>query len=300
MVTGATSTPLRADDAPAAETTRATARRLLVLDVRSGDLTAEQRATLTSFLAARAARFEHARVVSSADVRELAALQGEKQAAGCDDDGACLAEIAGALDAQLVLTTRAGKIGGTWIATLQLFSMPGAIGSPAGVDAGPARATIEARTPDDLHVRLGRALDDLLVAALGEARRAAPPDDPAPGGVAGLPSLPSGARPALQIGGGSAIVVGVAAVVLGAVPGVLYAQKKDALSDRTRRFGGSEQEQRDQLDAAARVHDEAIALRDQHNGVGLAGLWIGGTLVALGAAALAAGLVLPVATEEGP
>ena len=82
-----------------ASVARADDVRVLVVDFApKGKVSQDEAELLTSVVATHIANYERARALSGADVRELVALEADKQAAGCDDTS-CLSEIAGALGA---------------------------------------------------------------------------------------------------------------------------------------------------------------------------------------------------------
>ncbi len=282
--TAPASTPASATTtAPPASTARV---KLLVLDVQGGDLEVEQRATLTSTIAARAARFASLNVLSSADLRQLADLRADQAAAGCEDAASsCMAELANALGAQLVLATRAGKLDALTVITLQLFEVK------AGAAAG--RASVQGWSLPEVSDKLGLALDELLVRATGEQ-----PNDRV------APSLPAGPRPSgatspiatgLLVGGAVGLAVGVIAGALGATPAILYGGKKQELVELTADFQGSDED----LARATGLQREAADLKQLYNGVGRFGVIAGALLVPLGGGALALSFLWPHA-EEAP
>lgn len=274
--------------APAAPTPAAPERtRLLVLDVQGGDLEPEQRATLSSTITARAARFASLDVLSSADLRQLADLRADQAATGCDDAASsCMAELASALGAQLVLASRAGKLDALTVITLQLFEVK------KGAAAG--RASVQGWSLPEVTDKVGLALDELLVRATGEQ-----PNDQV------APSLPAGPRPtgatapvatALLVGGAVGVALGVVAGALGATPAVLYGGKKQELVELTASFHGTDEE----LARATRLQREAGDLKQLYNGVGRFGVLAGVLLVPLGGAALALSFAWPQGAEGAP
>jgi hypothetical protein len=79
-------------------------------------------ALVTQLVTAGLARDARLEVVTSGDVRKQLELEGEKQSAGCDEgSSACLAEVASALGATLVVYGTLGEIDGLQILTLNLF-----------------------------------------------------------------------------------------------------------------------------------------------------------------------------------
>lgn len=271
--------PTVAPPAPARE-------KLLVLDVKSGDLSADQVTTLTQLIAARAHRFSQVETASSADLRELATLEAEKQQAGCEGDS-CLAELAGAMGARYVLSTRAGKIGSSTVLSVQLYD--------ATKGTVEARDTTEAYAIDDLLAKIAPLVDGVLTQVLGAPQAGAAPLPQAPPKPPPKDGGPDALHLGLQIGGGAAIVVGVVAGALGVVPLALYQQKKGALLDRQRAYDGDVKG----LEAAATLRAEAVNMRDLYNNGGRFALIGGVTLVVVGGAALAAGFLLPPLDELG-
>jgi hypothetical protein len=81
---------------------------------------AESAALFTSIVAAAAAEDARIDVVTSEDLRRAITLEADKSAAGCDDQS-CLAEIANAMNARVVLYGTAGSLDDELIVTLQLF-----------------------------------------------------------------------------------------------------------------------------------------------------------------------------------
>jgi len=184
-------------DAPAAAPQRT---KLLVLDVQGAELEPAQRDTLTGTITARAPRFSSLDVLSSQDLRQLADLRSDQAAAGCEDAASsCMAELANALGAELVLATRAGKLDAVTVITLQLFevkkgaaaaavrSVAAAI-DPAAIRQAPDAPFQEARQAVDLSqaeriVAVGRgikgqehlAVAEKLAAALGAELAASRP-----------------------------------------------------------------------------------------------------------------------------
>ena len=98
------------------------------------------------------------------------------------------------------------------------------------------------------------------------------------------------------MGGGVAIGVGLVAGLAGAVPALLYGNKKQELVERTAAFDGSQEE----LAQAARLHREALDLRQSYDGLGRFGVLAGALLVPLGGGAIALGLLWPTPTEVAP
>ena len=273
--------------APAADAAPAPKARtkLLVLDLQSSDLEPSQRETLTGALAARAARFPSLDVISSMDLRQLADLRANQAATGCEDASAsCMAELAHALGAELVLSSRAGKLDAVTVVTLQLFNVADTTAE--------GRASVQGWSLVEVSDQLGLAVDELLERATGEK----PVEARAPTYAAPRPEASSALGLGLWVGGGVAAGVGVLAGAFGAVPALLYEGKRQELVKLTAAFDGSAE----QLGAAAQLQREANQQRDTYNNLGRFGVITGALLVPLGAAAVAAAFFLPAATEGSP
>jgi hypothetical protein len=262
--------------------------KLLVLDVKAAnadDIDAGQVETLTSVITVRAARFPF-EVVSSGDIRQMLELEEKKQAAGCDTTSAsCLAEIAGALGADLVLSTRAGKLDAVFVITLQLYD--------ARASKSEGRGSVEAWSLQEASAKIGPAVDELLTKATG-----ASPTEPTVTVARALdPALAvdDDLRVGLKIGGGVGAGVGIVTAFLGALPAMLYSKNKDELVVRTDRFDDSDQALAD----AALVHEDAVAMKALYNDIGRWGLLSGALLTIGGVGALAAGFLLPAPIEAG-
>lgn len=78
-------------------------------------------ATLTSVITVALARHQRLDVLASADVRRAVELEGDKRALGCDENTSCLAEVAGAMGARLVVFGQLGDLDGELVMTLNLF-----------------------------------------------------------------------------------------------------------------------------------------------------------------------------------
>lgn len=290
---------LFAAETPAAETPAATttagetpaATTLLVLDVTVAspdDIDKGAAETLAQLLAARAARFP-IKVMSQADIRDLVELEGDKQAAGCDQSSAsCLGEIAGALGADLVLATRAGKLDAVFVVSVQLFDAKNA--------SAEGRASVEAWSLAEASAKLAPLVDDLIAKATGTS----PVDTPKHAATAAPPvAIDDGMRFGLQVGGGSAVAVGGIVTVLGAVPALVYGSTKSELIDRTRNFDPSAASAADDVAAAQQLHDRAVNQKELYNGVGRWLVVTGVVVAVLGGAALAGGFLLPAPQGAG-
>jgi hypothetical protein len=81
----------------------------------------EVAATLTEVTTVAAAAVNGTEVLSSRDIDKIMALESQKQLAGCNASDDCLAEVAGALGARLVVFGELGALDDQLILTLNLY-----------------------------------------------------------------------------------------------------------------------------------------------------------------------------------
>ncbi|MBN2359049.1 MAG: PEGA domain-containing protein [Deltaproteobacteria bacterium] len=95
-----------------------TPQRVVVLDLKvEGDANPAVGTQLTARVAELIARRPEVSVVAPDEVRAMLANEANKQRAGCGE-ASCLAEIAGALGAELLVSGSVGKIGDAWSVSL--------------------------------------------------------------------------------------------------------------------------------------------------------------------------------------
>jgi len=121
---GAAPTPVA--DAPAATEAPATAqaalaRRVAIFDLRAPGLAEGARAGLMAVLTEAVASSPELDVISRDEIATLLDAEAEKQLLGCDDTG-CLAEIAGALDVEMMVAGAVTPLGEGSVITLQLIN----------------------------------------------------------------------------------------------------------------------------------------------------------------------------------
>jgi hypothetical protein len=146
-------------------TTAAPARiKVLVLDVKSTVLNKSEIETLTSLITAHLGAYGQLDVLSGDDVKRLIDLEGQKQVIGCDQRS-CLAELAGAMGANLVVFGQAGRLGSTTVVTLNLFD--------AQKGQAVARRPVEVQDLGELPARVATAIDE-MVGPLLQGQRTTP------------------------------------------------------------------------------------------------------------------------------
>lgn len=94
--------------------------RVLFLDLTATLVKPEEAKIMTDMISAELAQFGKYETITSTDLRQMAALEAEKQNAGCSDSS-CLAELAGAMGARYVIFGSLGKLGEQFVLTLNLF-----------------------------------------------------------------------------------------------------------------------------------------------------------------------------------
>jgi hypothetical protein len=97
-----------------------TRRTVLVLDLKANGVDAATVNTLTEIVAQAVSRDRNLAVTSGADLRALVKLEEQKQAFGCDESS-CLADLAGALGADLIVSGSVGQLGTLQVVSLTLY-----------------------------------------------------------------------------------------------------------------------------------------------------------------------------------
>lgn len=131
----------------------------LALPARAG-ITAADGKLLTEMIAGAASEVDGVDVLSQSDVRTALAVEGDKAAlSGCSEEmQACIAEIAGALDARVVLYGDVGTLGDLTILTLNLY------------DSSTARSAGRAVLREDDVTAIGHKVDGAVKNLLGRWR----------------------------------------------------------------------------------------------------------------------------------
>ncbi|MBL90364.1 MAG: hypothetical protein CMH56_00940 [Myxococcales bacterium] len=147
--------------------------RVLLMDLKNNGLDENLVKTINSLLTVNMTTFSEFNVMSGNDVKQLVALEMEKQNMGCTDDGSCLAEIAGAMGATLVIFGDAGKIGNVMLINLSLFN--------AELGRSMSRVSIQAINLDEIPTKMSASLQKLMKPVMPkDTAVAAAPPAPAP------------------------------------------------------------------------------------------------------------------------
>jgi hypothetical protein len=193
--------------------------KMLVMDLAAeGPVDAGTVKTLTGIVSAELAAYTDLDVMADADVRRMLELEGEKQSVGCGDTS-CLADIAGAMGARLVVFGSVGKLGDTLVLHLNLYDSVKAQSVGRQFLEAKDVATLPRLLQPKLRALLERTYDEqklVLPPAPKEEPVVPPPPPPKP--------EPSLVMPAVLLGGGAVGVVGgAAALYFGLDPYRIYA-----------------------------------------------------------------------------
>jgi hypothetical protein len=247
--------------APVAAGNVAPARtRLLVFDVKStGGVSADTVQNLTGLIAALLSEDPRLEVLNGADLRSMLELEGERERMGCETNASCVAEVAGALDARLVVIADVGMLGSLINLNVSLYDQSKA--------ENIGRRAVQATSLEALPTALRPVLATLVVQALGARTD-----------TAVTPSSSGSVWPWALVGGGALGVVGGGVM---AVVGFLPVSAVVA-------------EQEKHLDGDPGAFDRAVSVQEQWFDNGLApALQVGGVVVAVvGVGAIAGGLLM--------
>lgn len=170
--------------------------------------------TTGSIVSAELASYPDLDVIANADVRRMIELEGARQLSGCDDTS-CLAELAGALGARLVVFGSVGVLGTSTVVNLNLFD------SSTAQSAG--REFVELKDPAELTRVLPGRVRSLLRRTYADAGLVLPVDSTVTSTTTRSP-LPA----VLIVSGAGATVLGAAGVTVALLQ---YAQYVGRLED---------------------------------------------------------------------
>lgn len=199
---------------------------------------------LTELVTVELSKDRRLAVLSSTDVREVVALEAEKQAMGCESSASCLAEVAGAMGARFVVFGQLGRVGSVYLLSLHIIDSDEAAAAGRVVLKGDSLESLVAQVDDAVERLVGSAVEGkaesaplrVLVLdfkpASGESVSASA-SAPAPEGPGPLPAPEeAGSVPWLLLGGVAGAGLGAAVVASGGAFAVLgqgaYQEAKDA------------------------------------------------------------------------
>ena len=191
------------------------ARRILVLDLRQEGGSGESIARLVrDSTATYLAKKQGVEVLSTEDLRQALEVEAERQALGCDTSS-CLAEIAGAMGADLIVHGSVGQLGSTTVVHLNLFD--------AGAGRSLGRELVQVDRPENIPAQVQVAVDRLAAGAgfaSGEGEEV-------------RQDVVTSAGPSTPVLIGGAVAAGVGVVALGVLGGAAF------VFDETLRTPGS-------------------------------------------------------------
>jgi hypothetical protein len=257
--------------------------RLLVLDLKAVDVDKNTVETLQGFVTTGLAQYQELDVISGADVKSMVELEANRATMGCSEDASCLADIADALGAQLVVFGNCGKLDDDLVINLNLFDSVKAQSLGRVVVQAPDAKQLAKKLRPKMHELVGRFYKErkLTLAPL-------PEEKPEP--VAVAPSDP-GPWPWVTVGTGVLfLAAGSAAAVVGYLPKLAYEDHKAQLARLEGSFDIDAPDQ-DTVAAAKDTHEQMRIEQTSWNNLGQY-LFSGGVPVAaVGLVAVAGGLV---------
>jgi hypothetical protein len=261
--------------------------RLLVLDLKGNDVDANTVKTLQGIVTAGLAEYPELDVVSGDDVKNLVQLQAERQTMGCSEDASCMAEIADALGAQLVVFGTAGKLDNSLVVNLNLFDSVKAMGL--------GRIVVQTEDTKSLPKKLRPKLRDLVGRFYKERGIELPPPvvekEEAPVARASDP----GPWPWITAGTGAVLLVGGAvSAVVGYLPLATFQEQKAAVTTAQKAF--AKDGDLAHVDTARAAQVKMLDARDSWNNLGVYLFDVGVPAAAVGLVAGAAGLVWALTT----
>ncbi|MDP2340127.1 MAG: hypothetical protein Q8O67_04150 [Deltaproteobacteria bacterium] len=177
--------------------------RLVVMDLRNDGVTPQIQRIVGDSIVVKLNAINGLEVLSSEDVRRLADLDASRQTLGCDE-ASCLAELANALGAEVIVYGSIGTLGRIVVVHLSIFDSASA--------KSIARETVQANTLEELPPLVDGAVEKLVARIPGIEHEA--------------PASSSSSFPVLPAAG---VAVGAtAAIVGGVVAGLAYGTYVDA------------------------------------------------------------------------
>jgi hypothetical protein len=171
---------------------------MVVLDIQTSGIDAEQAPMLTEMLTSEVAALGYYDVVAGADIVAIVGLEQQRNLFGCTEDS-CIAEIGGALGAKKLLVSQVGHFGDAWVINVKLID------------------TEKVRTDIRLSETVPGGIDAVLGALKSMAHQllpARPAGDQTP--TQAVTAEPEGGRPApgaleIALAGGGGAAIGAAA-----------------------------------------------------------------------------------------
>ncbi len=281
-------TPPATAAAPPATDKAAARYRLLVLDLKANDVDASIVTTLQGLVATGLSQYAALDVVSGDDLKQLVQLEADRSSMGCSEDASCLAEIADALGAQLVVFGNVGTLGDALVLNLNLFDSQKAVGLGRVIVQAEDVKRIPKKLRPKLHELIGRFYEEhgLVLPPLApekeEEQRA-----PVAQGPGALPWVVAG-------GGGVATLVGLALVGVGLVPLFQYGDAKGRVAAAEAGFAKDPST----LAAAQTAQQDLADARQTWNAAGSIAVDAGAAVAAIGVPVAVWGVVWALSSPD--
>jgi hypothetical protein len=185
--------------------------KVLVMDVAAAGLDAATIENITGLVAVILTEDTRLDVLSGADVKQMVALEGDKAAMGCASDASCLADVAGAMGAGLIVYGNGGQLGTLLNLNLNLFD--------AGQAKSVGRVAVQAKSLEELPDKLRPAVVQLITNGIGSRA-----SESLAAGTPGPSMLPMAALAS----GGLLAVIGGAVIVVGVLPATQIADAEQS------------------------------------------------------------------------
>lgn len=134
--------------------------RVLVLEPTGGTVEPALRTAVAGLVASELGRYEVLDVLAADDVRKAMELEADREAVGCGTDS-CLAELAGALGARLVVFGDVAQLGTVAVLNLNLYDSERAVSAGRVTINAPSLGDLPARLPDGVAELVSRTLDEI-------------------------------------------------------------------------------------------------------------------------------------------
>lgn len=238
--------------------------KLLVLDLKANDVDPNTVKTIQGIVTARLAEYPELEVISGEDMRNLVQLEAERQSMGsCSEEASCMAELADALGAELVVFGSVGALDSARVLNLNLFDSKSAMGL--------GRIVVQVETVNQMPRKLRPKLHDLLgkyYAKNNLTLPPLPPEEPEP--VAAVASQPfdPGPWPWVAAGvGGVLMAAGAAGAVVGYLPLATFNQRRSDVLTLEGQFNDDGKVSR--IETARKAQTEMLEARDAWNSWGV-------------------------------
>lgn len=246
--------------------------RLLVTEAK-GSAPADVKNVVTREIATQLTRYPALEVLSFTDLRRVVELEGQRQVANCDDKlSACVADLQSALGVPWAVFVEIDEVGAHLAIGLSIVGSDG---------TALARETVAVADLVTAHVALAPVVRRLVTPLHAAVNGEMPAEEAKPEPIAPL---------ALMAGGGVVSALGVAGVVVGALPFFAHASAKAELAALRERTAEDTDDAVQLLKEADRVQGEQRAAGEAWQGYGQAAVIVGASAVVVGAAAAAAGV----------